>query len=194
MSQLVEGQIARLDVGATSRPATGESLACRIIGFSGRDVVLALDTQPENEIAPGAEAFLLLESEGQLQALRGQIGEPAGEEIVLRLVDDIRLGQRRVFSRAPLELPARLHTGDGGPEWSTRTLDISAGGVCIAREGPDPGDGVLKLHIQVASHDVVADVRKMRLTPTELGLRFEEIERQDRLLLASLALAYHRRA
>ena len=33
----------------------------------------------------------------------------------------------------------------------------------------------------------------MRLTPTELGLRFEEIERQDRLLLASLALAYHRR-
>ena len=114
MSQLVEGQIARLDVGASARPATGESLACRIIGFSGPDVVLALDTQPRNEIATGSEAFLLLESEGQLQALRGQIGEPAGEEVVLRLIDDIRLGQRRVFSRAPLSLPARLHPGDGG--------------------------------------------------------------------------------
>jgi hypothetical protein len=193
MSQLVEGQIARLDVGASSRPATGESLACRIIGFSGPDVVLALDTQPRHEIAAGAEAFLLLESDGQLQALRGLIGEPAGEEVVLRLIDDIRLGQRRVFSRAPLELPARLNAGDGGPEWSTRTLDISAGGVCVAREGDDPGDGMLKLQIQVASHEVLADVRKMRLTPTELGLRFEEIERQDRLLLASLALAYHRR-
>ena len=81
----------------------------------------------------------MLESDGQLQALRGQIGEPAGEEVVLRLIDDIRLGQRRVFSRAPLELPARLRAGDGGPEWSTRTLDISAGGVCVAREGADPG-------------------------------------------------------
>ena len=100
MPQLVEGQIARLDVAARRLPATGESLACRIIGFSGRDVVLALDTQPENEISPGAEASLLLESEGQLQALRGQIGEPAGDEIVLRLVDDIRLGQRRCSAGA----------------------------------------------------------------------------------------------
>ena len=36
-------------------------------------------------------------------------------------------------------------------------------------------------------------MRVMRVTATELGLRFEQIERQDRLLLASLALAYHRR-
>jgi hypothetical protein len=183
-----------LDVGATTRPSTGESLACRIIGFSGPDVVLALDTPPQHEITTGSEAFLLLESDGQLRALRGQIGEPAGEEVVLRLVDDIRLGQRRVFSRAPLELPARLIPPEGGSEWSTRTLDISAGGVCVARESiTHPGDDVLKLHIQVANHEVVAEVRVMRLTATEVGLRFEQIERHDRLLLASLALAYHRR-
>ena len=52
---------------------------------------------------------------------------------------------------------------------------------------------MLKLRIQVASHEVVAEVRACASPPTELGLRFEEIERQDRLLLASLALAYHRR-
>jgi hypothetical protein len=183
-----------LDVGATTRPGTGESLACRVIGFSGPEVVLALDTQPRHEIAAGSEAYLLLESDGQLRAVRGQIGEPAGEEVVLRLVDDIRLGQRRVFSRAPLELPARLLAAAGGPEWSTRTLDISAGGVCVAREAISHPDGeVLKLHIQVANHEVVAEVRVMRLTATEVGLRFEQIERHDRLLLASLALAYHRR-
>jgi hypothetical protein len=193
MPQLVEGQAARLDVGATTRPSTGESLTCRVIGFSGPDVVLALDAPPRGEIATGSQAYLLLESDGKLQALRGQIGVPAREEIVLRLVDDIRLGQRRVFSRAPLELPARLTPGGGGAEWSTRTLDISAGGVCVAREGADPGDGTLKLTIQVADHEVVAEVRAMRLTATEVGLRFEEIERDDRLLLASLALAYHRR-
>ena len=183
-----------MDVGATTRPGTGESLACRVIGFSGPDVVLALDTRPRHEIASGSEAYLLLESDGQLRAVRGQIGEPAGEEVVLRLVDDIRLGQRRVFSRAPLELPTTLIAADGGPEWSTRTLDISAGGVCVAREAiSDPGGEVLKLHIQVANHEVVAEVRVMRLTATEVGLRFEQIERHDRLLLASLALAYHRR-
>ena len=195
MTQLVEGQIARLDVGASTRPATGESLACRIIGFSGPDVVLALDTPPQHEIVSGSEAFLLLESNGNLQAVRGQIGVPAGEEVVLRLVDDIRLGQRRVFSRAPLELPAHVTAVDGSADWATRTLDISAGGVGVAREGAaDPGKGILKLKIQVADHEVLADVRVMRLTTTEIGLRFEEIERQDRLLLASLALAYHRRA
>jgi PilZ domain-containing protein len=194
MSQLTEGQIARLDVGASTRPATGESLACRIIGFSGQDVVLALDTQPQNEIVTGSEAFLLLESDGKLQAVRGQIGTPAGDEVVLRLIDDIRLGQRRVFSRAPLELPAQVSDADGSAEWATRTLDISAGGVGVAREGAaDPGKGILKLKIQVANHEVLADVRVMRLTATDVGLRFEEIERQDRLLLASLALAYHRR-
>jgi hypothetical protein len=193
MPQLVEGQVARLDVGATTRPSTGESLACRVIGFSGPDVVLALDAPPRGEIPTGSQAYLLLESDGQLQAVRGQIGAPAGEEVVLRLVDDIRLGQRRVFSRAPLELPARL-TPSGGAQWATRTLDISAGGVCVAREADaDPGDGALKLTIQVADHEVAAEVRAMRLTATEVGLRFEEIERHDRLLLASLALAYHRR-
>ena len=56
MTQLVEGQPAALDVG--------ESLPCRIIGFSGPEVVLALEAQPEEEIAIGMQAYLLLESEG----------------------------------------------------------------------------------------------------------------------------------
>ena len=194
MPQLFEGQVARLDVVYGERAGMGESIACRIIGFSGPDVMLALDTRPAQELAQGFPAYLLLESDGgNLQAVRGELGVPAGEEVVLRLIDDIRLGQRRVFSRAPLELPARLRSTDGGTEWETRTLDISAGGVGVAREGVDPGDGTLKLTIQVADHEVAAEVRVMRVTPSELGLRFEEIERHDRLLLASLALAYHRR-
>jgi PilZ domain-containing protein len=184
MPQLVEGQPARLDVG--------ESLGCRVIGFSGPEVVLELETQPEEELETGAAAYLLLETEGTLQAVRGRIGVPSGDEVVLRLTDDIRLGQRRVFSRAPLALPARVKAGDGA-DWATVTRDVSAGGVCVAREGADPGDGALRLTIQVADHEVVAEARVMRVTPTEVGLRFEQIERDDRLLLASLALAYHRR-
>ena len=48
-----------------------------------------------------------------MQAVRGEIGSPAGEEIVLRLSDDIRLGQRRIFSRAPISLPAVVTTRCG---------------------------------------------------------------------------------
>jgi PilZ domain len=181
MPKLVEGQPARLDVG--------ESLACRIIGFNGPDVVLALETEPQEEIADGASAYLLLESEGRLQALRGEVGAPADGEVVLRLTDDIRLGQRRIFSRAPIPLPVRVRAGDS--DWSSVTRDVSAGGVCVARDG-DPGEGSIQLTITVADHDVVAEARVVRITDSDLGVEFEQIEDQDRLLLASLALAYHR--
>jgi hypothetical protein len=184
MTQLVEGQPARLDVG--------ESLPCRIIGFSGPEVVLALEMQPEEEIERGQSAYLLLESEGQLQAVRGQITAPSADEVVLRVTDDIRLGQRRVFSRAPIPLPVRVRTHDGSAEWTSTTRDVSAGGVCVGREGADPGPGPLELTITVASHEVVAQARIRRLTDTEVGVQFERIEDSDRLLLASLALAYHR--
>ena len=148
MTQLVEGQPAALDVG--------ESLPCRIIGFSGPEVVLALEAQPAETIAVGMRAYLMLESNGQLQAVRGEITAPSAEEVVLRLTDDIRLGQRRVFSRAPIPLPAEVRTKDGST-WTTTTRDVSAGGVCVGREGADPGDGPLELKITVASHEVVCE-------------------------------------
>jgi hypothetical protein len=181
MVKLVEGQPARLDVG--------ESLPCRIIGFGGPEVVLALEQEPAEEIEVGAPAYLLLEAEGQLQAVRGRVTAPSDAEVVLRLTDDIRLGQRRVFSRAPIPLPVRVKTDQA--DWASVTRDVSAGGVCVAREG-DPGDGPLKLTITVASHEVVAEARVVRITDSDLGVEFEHIEHQDRLLLASLALAYHR--
>jgi hypothetical protein len=184
MTQLVEGQPARLDVG--------ESVPCRIIGFSGPEVVLALETQFQEEIVSGQQAYLLLESEGQLQAVRGRIRAASAEEVVLRLSDDIRLGQRRVFSRAPIPLPVRVRTADGGVDWASTTRDVSAGGACVGREGMDPGDGPLELTITVASHEVVVHARIMRVTDSEVGVQFERIQDADRLLLASLALAYHR--
>jgi hypothetical protein len=185
MPQLVEGQPARLDVG--------ESLACRIIGFSGPDVVLALLEQPEETPEPGTTAYLLLESGGRMQAVRGQIGSPPADEVVLRVTDDIRLGQRRAFSRAPVPLPVRVRAREGGSEWSAVTRDVSAGGVGVARTSAEPVGGTLELRIQVAEHEVVATAVAVRVTDAELGLRFEEIGHDDRLLLASLALAYHRR-
>jgi PilZ domain len=184
MTQLVEGQSARLDIG--------ESLPCRIIGFSGPEVVLALEAQPAEEIERGQQAYLLLESGGTLQAVRGRVTTPSDEELVFRLTDDIRLGQRRVFSRAPIPLPVRVRATDGSAAWSTTTRDVSAGGVCVGREDADPRGETLELTITVASHEVVVEGRIRRITSAEIGVQFERIADADRLLLASLALAYHR--
>ena len=146
----------------------------------------------------GVHAVVLLIHEGVRQRGDGS-SDPNGcvspggdlEGILARLSDDIRLGQRRTFSRAPISLPAVVKTTAG--EWTTHTRDVSAGGVCVAREGADPGEGSLQVRIQVANHEVVAEARAVRVTNDDLGLRFEVIERDDRMLLASLALAYHRR-
>ena len=183
-AQLVEGQSARLDVGV--------SLPCRVIGFSGADVVLGLESQPPEALKDGGSGYLILEVDGRLHAVRGTIAGLAGGEVVLRLQDDFRLGQRRLFSRAPLALPVKVRDGDG-TEWSTVTRDLSAGGVCVERQGAGSPAGRVKLAIAAGDHEIVAEAGVVRETADDLGLRFERIEREDRLLLAALALAYHRR-
>jgi PilZ domain len=186
LPQLFEGQPARVDIG--------ESLPCRVIGFTGLNIVLALEQQPvdDEELDFEKPAYLLIDTGGRMQALRGHVDSLVGQEMVLRLSDRIQLGQRRIFSRAPIPLPVVVKSRDGA-EWTTVTRDVSAGGVCVARAGATSVDGALELRIRVANHEVVAEAIAMRVTTDDLGLRFEQIERDDRLLLASLALAYHRR-
>ena len=105
---------------------------------------------------------------------------------MLRLTDDIRLGQRRVFSRAPIPLPVRVREPRTAPTGPATTRDVSAGGVCVGREGADPGDGPLELTITVASHEVVAAGARRCGSPTsEIGVQFEHIQDADRLLLAA---------
>jgi PilZ domain len=184
--QLMEGQAARLDVGV--------SVPCRVIGFSASNVVLALLADLPEEMDPDTVAYLLVDTGESLQAVRGHIATPAGREIVLQLSDEIRLGQRRVFSRAPLNLPTVLRRPGRGT-WETLTRDVSAGGVRLARPpGPDPGLGEIDLELVVGEHRVRGQADVVRSTPHDLGLRFVDIDREDRLLLAALTLAYHRRA
>jgi hypothetical protein len=133
MTQLVEGQPARLDVG--------ESLPCRIIGFSGPEVVLALEMRPEEEIVRGQQAYLLLETGGQLKAVRGRVSRPSPEEIVLRLTDDIRLGQRRVFSRAPIPLPGARARATARPTGRPPRGTSARAASASAARAPTPATG-----------------------------------------------------
>src|SRR3954447_8768007 len=191
-SALSEGQPAQIDLGE-------EAVACLVVGFVGSDVVIA----PTGPIPPeaigrdGLTAYLLIDAGGSLQALKAEVRKGYSEgELIATLLDPFRLGQRRNFSRAPLVLPAHLRpAGDQDPPATTFTRDVSAGGLRVARQSSyreaDLHEVVLGL-VQ-ANREVRVLAETVRVTDKDVSLRFTEIEAEDRLLLAQLTFAYHRR-
>jgi hypothetical protein len=190
-SALSEGQPAQLDLG-------DEAVPCLVVGFTGADVVLApSEPLPEDALAPGSTSYLLIDAGGSLQALKAKV-RPAGPdgELVATLLDPFRLGQRRTFSRAPLVLPAHLHpVAADSPPKTTFTRDISAGGLRVARQSSyEPADvHSVVIGLVQAGREIKATAETVRETATDVSLSFVEIEAEDRLILAQLTFAYHRR-
>jgi PilZ domain-containing protein len=189
-SALSEGQPAQLDLGE-------EAVPCLVVGFDGADIVLAFQALPEEGLPSNGISFLLIEAEGRLHALKAFVrpGSTDGE-FVATLLDPFRLGQRRNFSRAPLVLPAHLRpAGDQEKPWTSFTRDISAGGLRVARQSSyreaDLHEVVIGL-VQ-ADREIKAKAVAVRITDKDLSLRFVEIGAEERLLLAQLTFAYHRR-
>ena len=117
-------------------------------------------------------------------------------ELVATLLDPFRLGQRRNFSRAPLVLPAHLRpAGTTGDPNTTFTRDISAGGLRVAKQSSyveaDLHEVVIGL-VQ-ANREIRALAETVRVTDSDVSLSFTQIEAEDRLILAQLTFAYHRR-
>jgi hypothetical protein len=189
-SALSEGQPAQLDLGE-------EAVPCLVVGFDGADIVLAFQAMPEDGLPANGISFLLIEAEGRLHALKAFVRPGTTEgEFVARLLDPFRLGQRRSFSRAPLVLPAHLRpAGDEDKPWTSFTRDISAGGLRVARQSSyreaDLHDVVIGL-VQ-ADRQIKATAVPVRITDRDISLSFTQIEAEDRLLLAQLTFAYHRR-
>lgn len=188
---LSEGQPAQLDLGQ-------EAVPCLVVGFSGADVVLAPGGEiPDGAIGPGNVSFLLIEAGGTLHALKAHVRDGYGDgELVATLLDPFRLGQRRSFSRAPLVLPAHLRPlGDDGDMATTFTRDVSAGGLRVARQTTyrEAAAHEIVIGLVQANREVKATAETVRETDKDVSLRFVEIEAEDRLLLAQLTFAYHRR-
>ncbi len=189
-SALSEGQPAQLDLGQ-------EAVSCLVVGFDGADIVLALQEALEGGLPANGLSFLLIEAGGRLHALKSYVRPGnAPSEYVATLLDPFRLGQRRSFSRAPLVLPAHLRPDGADTErWTTFTRDISAGGVRVARQSSyvaaELHDVVIGL-VQV-DREIKAKAKPVRITDADLSLSFTAIGAEDRLLLAQLTFAYHRR-
>jgi hypothetical protein len=184
---IAEGRHAQLDLGVHG------CSDCRIAGFAGSDVYLDVRDGLLQD-ARARPAYLLLEDGDQLRAVRGRVeaGRTSGTA-VLRVTDAFS-GQRRLFSRAPLAVRTHVRSiATGGSEWDTFTRDISAGGVALARR-PE-WDGAMTCELTLAPAEgvgVVVQADVVRIEEHALGLRFTGIEPSDRVLMAELALAFHR--
>ncbi len=190
-SALSEGQPAQLDLG-------DDAIPCLVVGFTGADVMLAPQAPlPQDALAPDLTTYLLIEAGGSLQALKARVKPGYAEgELIATLLDPFRLGQRRTFSRAPLVLPAHLRpAGTQEPPNTTFTRDISAGGLRVAKQSnyveADLHEVVIGL-VQ-ANAEIRATAETVRVTDQDVSLSFVEIEPSDRLLLAQLTFAFHRR-
>jgi hypothetical protein len=189
-SALSEGQPAQLDLGK-------EAVPCHVVGFNGADIVLAFENEPDNGLPANGLSFLLIESDGRLHALKAFVRSGSAEgEYVATLLDRFRLGQRRNFSRAPLVLPVHLRPlGDEDKPWTSFTRDISAGGLRVARQGSyrEAEYHEIAIGLVGADREIRATATPVRVTDADLSLSFTAIEAEDRLLLAQLTFAYHRR-
>ncbi len=190
-SALAEGQPAQLDLGE-------DALPCLVVGFSGADVVLAPSAPlPPEGVGAKTDSYLLLESGGNLHALKANVrpGNVEGE-IVATLLDPFRLGQRRSFSRAPLVMPAHVRPlGDPGPPWTSFTRDVSAGGLRVARQSSYREAAVHEVVLGIVQQDreIHATATAVRITDRDVSFSFIEIAATDRLLMAQLTFAFHRR-
>jgi hypothetical protein len=191
-SALSEGQPAQLDLGE-------EAVPCLVVGFQGSDVMLAPGAAlPEDAIGPQRTiAYLLIEAGGALHALKAEVREGYGDgELVATLLDPFRLGQRRNFSRAPIVLPAHLRpVGADEKPWTTFTRDVSAGGLRVARQSAyrEAAAHEVVLGLVQADREIRATAVAVRVTDSDVSLSFTDIGAEDRLLLAQLTFAYHRR-
>ena len=194
-NMLTEGQVVQLDLGGKTT-----ALPCRVLGFGGSTVMLAPvvpATAPTTEaIEAGREAYVILDAEHQVHALRARVrpGSVPGE-VVVSVTDTFRLGQRRQYSRAPLALAAQV-TG-AGETWSAVTRDISPGGVRMARVGA-AGEQADTLSIVLESPPaglrIQAQAGVVRRSQRDLALHFTEISEGDVALLTQITVAYYRLA
>jgi PilZ domain len=190
-SALSEGQPAQLDLGE-------EAVPCVVVGFSGAEVVLAPGAAlPDEGIGAHNISFLLIEAGGTLHALKAHVREGFSDgELVATLLDPFRL-QRRMFSRAPLVLPAHLRPlGSEDAPATSFTRDISAGGLRVARQSSyQPADmHEVVLGLVQAGREIKATAETVRATDRDVSLRFVEVSAEDRLILAQLTFAYPRRS
>src|SRR5215207_3901833 len=181
---LTEGQVVQLDLGGKT-----QALPCRVLGFGGSTVMLApvvAATAPTADaISAGRSAYVILDDDRQVHALRAQVSRASEpHEIIVTVTDSYRLALAATVTA-------------GGETWETVTRDISAGGVRMARTGAvgEHGDTLsLVLESAPSGLRIEADAAIVRRSQRDLSLTFTRIAESDVALLSQITVAYYRLA
>jgi hypothetical protein len=185
----------RLTEGAQVTLALGDGgvrLPARVLAFFGPTVLLTprnpLTDRALGYLEGGQPAYLLVQEGDAPHALSGVLS-PAGSRLALKLTDAFRLGQRRAWSRADIELTARLvPQGGGPPPTETVTADVSPTGARVVRPA-----GMLawpRYEITLSGGPlpapIVTEAVPTRVHPDHLSLRFTDLEAAGRMVLTSV--------
>ena len=191
-SALSEGQPAQLDLG-------DEAVPCLVVGFTGADVVLAPSAElPEDALSPGlTHVSADRRRRHPCRRSRRRSAGPAptassSPRCWTRSDSGSAARSRARRSSCPLTC-ARSATRS--PPKTTFTRDISAGGLRVARQSSyQPADvHNVVIGLVQAGREIKATAETVRETDQDVSLSFIDIETEDRLILAQLTFAYHRR-
>jgi c-di-GMP-binding flagellar brake protein YcgR len=114
------------------------------------------------------------------------------DQLVFRVTDTFRIGQRRAYSRVPGRYPVTITPIDGdGAAVAATTADVSAGGLRLAPlEAPRLAEHN-EVVIDLDGQPITARAVVVRHDPAAIGMRYTAIDDGDRLRIAQIALAWH---
>ena len=190
-STLTEGQPAQLDLGDEAFPAwSSASPAPKSCSPPTAEL-------PEDALESDGESYLLIDAGGSCRRSR-----PASARLQRRRAR--RDAARPVPPRSAPDLqpraarPARAPAPAGrrGAPATTFTRDVSAGGLRVKRQSTYRPADVHSIVIALvqAEREIRATAATVRETSEDVSLSFVEIGAEDRLILAQLTFAYHRRS
>jgi hypothetical protein len=191
---LKEGDVVHLDIGHSN-----EGVDCLLTGFFGPDFVLmptqGVSRRTKQALPARPTAYVWLKYQGRYMAQRGVVlAGMSDDQLIFRITDTFRIGQRRAYSRAPLQMPVRIEPlGVDAAPWEATTADFSAGGLRLAPVEAPVFGAQNELTIEVEGGTAVrATAVVVRHDPSAIGMRYTSIDDRDRLRLAEIALAWHR--
>jgi hypothetical protein len=176
-----------------------DALACRVGSVHGPVATLGLVNavvpRVRERLTPGSLGFMVFHHHGTPVGLRGVVRAAPSQELVeFVVIDGIQVTERRTAERIAMITPVRAIAQGSDEVVHTVTANLSLGGALLTRR-PGLGDGPqwrLGVSIPGDPTAIRCEATTARITPTHVGVRFDDMSKDDRIRLAG-ALADHQR-
>jgi hypothetical protein len=176
-----------------------DALVCRVGSVHGPVATLGtvneIPGRVRERLTPGSLGFMVFRHHGTPVGLRGVVrGVPDEDQVEFVVIDGIQVAERRTAERIAMITPVRAIATGSDEVVHTVTANLSLGGALLTRR-PGLGEGPqwrLGVSVPGDPHPIRCEATRARITPTHIGVRFDDITEDDRIRLAG-ALADHQR-